>query len=146
MKVNLALQGKSVPQFSKYKANLLGRFRLAGLSDNRIVKNITAGGKVSWQSKSAVGFYGAAPEADGLVREYDANRPIWEKPHTYVDLFCTYDFHMFSNRVKSTLQFNVRNVTESGHLQAFGANPDGSLYNYRIFDPREFIVSLSFDL
>jgi hypothetical protein len=146
MKVNLALDGKSVPQFSKYKANFLTRFRLAALSQNEIIKNITVGGKASWQSKSAVGFYGAAPEADGLVREYDANRPIWEKPHTYVDLWASYDLRWFKNRIKSTIQLNVRNVTESGRLQAFGVNPDGTRYNYRIIDPREFILSMSFDL
>jgi hypothetical protein len=41
---------------------------------------------------------------------------------------------------------NVRNITESGHLQGVGVNPDGQFWQYRIVDPRQYILSASFDL
>jgi hypothetical protein len=40
----------------------------------------------------------------------------------------------------------VRDAFEGGRLQAVGANPDGSIYAWRIVDPRRFILSASFDL
>jgi hypothetical protein len=35
---------------------------------------------------------------------------------------------------------------ESGRLQPIAVNPDGVPYAYRIIDPRQFILSASFDL
>jgi len=41
---------------------------------------------------------------------------------------------------------NIRNATESGHLQGVAINPDGKFYSYRIIDPRQFIFTTTFDL
>jgi hypothetical protein len=41
---------------------------------------------------------------------------------------------------------NVRNLQESGRLQAIGVFPDGTPNAYRIVDPRQFILSATFDL
>jgi hypothetical protein len=49
-------------------------------------------------------------------------------------------------KVNTTLQFNVRNVQEGGRLQAISAYPDGTPNAYRIIEPRQFILSASFDL
>jgi hypothetical protein len=40
----------------------------------------------------------------------------------------------------------VRNAFEGGRLQAIGVNPDGAPYNFRIIDPRQFILTASFEL
>jgi hypothetical protein len=49
--------------------------------------------------------------------------------------------------VKARFQLNVKNVAENGGgLQATGAFLDGSPSTYRIIDPRQFILSASFDL
>jgi hypothetical protein len=40
----------------------------------------------------------------------------------------------------------VRNVLEDGRLQAIGVNPNGQPYNFRIIDPRQFILTATFDL
>ena len=34
----------------------------------------------------------------------------------------------------------------ASRLQKVGVNPDGSAFAYRIIDPRQFILSASFDL
>ena len=44
------------------------------------------------------------------------------------------------------MQLNVRDVLENGRLQKVAINPAGSTYAYRIIDPRQFILSTSFDL
>jgi hypothetical protein len=58
----------------------------------------------------------------------------------------SYRFRLFENKVRGSLQLNVRNLFEDGRLQAVGANPDGSIYAWRIIDPRRIILSASFDL
>jgi hypothetical protein len=80
------------------------------------------------------------------IIDYNADRPIWQRAQLYCDMFATYDFRMFKNRIRGNVQLNAKNVGESGRLQAFGVNPDGSKYNYRIVDPTEYILSLNFEL
>lgn len=146
MKLQLALQGKSQPQVRKYRFNMLTSYNLAGISSNRILKSTTLGGSVRWEDRGSIGYYGGAPDADTFVREYDVNRPIMDSDHMYVDLFARYAFSLWHNRVKSSVQLNVRNAFENGRLQAFRANPDGTKYAFRIIEPREFVLSLNFDL
>jgi hypothetical protein len=146
MALTMALQGKSVPQGRRYNVNYLTSYRLAGITGNRYLKNATVGGRVNWQDKGIVGYYEGAADADGIVRNYNPNRPIWDDSHFYVDVFFGYDLRLFNDRVRSHIQLNVRNIQESGRLQAYNANPDGTLTRYRIIDPREFVLQVSFDL
>ncbi|HEU5078701.1 MAG TPA: TonB-dependent receptor plug domain-containing protein [Opitutaceae bacterium] len=146
MKLQLALQGKSQPQVRKYRFNMLTSYNLAGISSNRFLKSTTLGGSLRWEDRGSIGYQGGEPDADGLIREYDANRPIMDSTHLYVDFFARYGFSFWKNRVRSSVQLNVRNAFEGGRLQAFRANPDGSEYAFRIIEPREFVLSVSFDL
>lgn len=145
MKLNFALQGKPNPQTRKYRAALLFNYRLAGLFDNKHLKAMNLGVSPRWEDKGAVGFYGKA-DADGTIREYDAAHPIWDDSHFYVDLSWGYDFKMYHGKIASRVQLNARNVLEGGRLQAYAFNPDGTPINYRIVDPREFVLSLNFAL
>ena len=63
----------------------------------------------------------------------------------YVDLFTSYRLKVW-NRANATLQLNVRNVQENGRLQPVSAFPDGTPNAFRIVDPRQFILSATFDL
>jgi hypothetical protein len=106
---------------------------------------------VRWEDKGSIGFYGAAPSQlpgsfQGVILELDPNKPIYDPARYYYDLSLGYRLRLFDDKVRASLQFNVRNVFEGGRLQAVGANPDGSIYAWRIIDPRRFILSASFDL
>jgi hypothetical protein len=154
MQLALALQGLPQPQVRKYKFNTLASYRLAGLSERTWIKNTSVGGSLRWEDKGAIGFYGAAPVTDPanpdagkvFVRAYDPQRPIWDSSHTYLDLFVGHDLRLFQNKIRCHAQLNIRNVLEGGRLQPVGVNPDGTYYNYRIVDPREFVLSVRFDL
>jgi hypothetical protein len=77
----------------------------------------------------------------------DTNRPIYSSPEAYVDLFVSYKMRMYKDRIRATYQFNVKNAFESGgRLQATQAFLDGSRATYRIIDPRQFVLSVSFEL
>ncbi|MDO8544561.1 MAG: TonB-dependent receptor [Opitutaceae bacterium] len=138
-------EGKSRPQIRKHRANLLTSYRLAGLTDHRLVKNVSVGGALRWEDKGAIGYYGVQ-QLPAPVTALDSNRPIYDKARLYVDAFMTYRTKLFGNKVGASFQLNVRNVTEDGRLQAVRANPDGTPNVYRIIDPRQFILSATFDL
>ncbi len=145
LSVDKALEGKSKPQVRRYKFNASTSYRLAGISDNKILKRITIGGAIRWEDKGAINFYGVQ-QLPATVTELDVNRPIWDKAHTYVDAFISYRTKLFNDKVGATFQINGRNLQENGRLQATNAYPDGTPWTYRIVDPRQFIFSATFDL
>jgi hypothetical protein len=142
----VATQGKQRAQTREWRFNVVTNYKLAGITQNRWLKNLDIGGAVRWEDKACIGFYGAAPDADGIVRNYDPDRPIWDKARYYIDLSAGYNIRLFNNKVRCRVQLNVRDIFEGGRLQAVGVNPDGDPYAFRIIDPRQFILSATFDL
>ncbi|HWA24125.1 MAG TPA: TonB-dependent receptor plug domain-containing protein [Lacunisphaera sp.] len=137
--------GKPRPQTREWRFAATTNFKLSGITDHKYFKNLSVGGSLRWEDKAVLGYYGAAPLANGAIVDLDPNRPIYDPARTYVDLLAIYDLKMFDDRVKARLQLNVRNAFENGRLQAFVFNPDGVPWNYRIIDPRQFILSATFD-
>jgi outer membrane receptor for monomeric catechols len=133
------------PQVRRYRGNLTTNFRLAGLSDQWLVKRFNIGGAVRYESKGAIGYYGLQ-ELPAVVTDYDYQRPIWDKAHWYFDAFVGYRTRLWRDKIGATFQLNVRNLQEGGRLQPIAAFPDGSAYSVRIISPRQFILSATFDL
>jgi hypothetical protein len=114
------------------------------------LKGLNVGSAVRWEDKASIGFGGKAPVTvgtfAGAVLELDKDKPYWSKARYYFDLSAGYRFRFLGDKVRTKAQLNIRNVFEDGRLQSVAVNPDGSTYAYRIIDPRQFIVSLNFDL
>jgi hypothetical protein len=146
LKLLVATQGKQRTQTREYRFNVVSNYKFAGLTDNPWLKQLDVGGAIRWEGRASIGFYGAAPDADGIVRNYDPNRPIWDKARYYVDLSSGYNLRLFKDKVRTRIQLNVKNIFENGRLQTVAVNPDGSPYAFRIIDPRQFILSAKFDL
>ena len=53
---------------------------------------------------------------------------------------------LWSDKINAKFQFNVRNIQESGRLLPVSAFPDGTASVYRIVDPRQFILSATFEM
>jgi outer membrane receptor protein involved in Fe transport len=140
-----ATEGKSRPQIRKYRANFSTNYRLAGLTENRILKRFNVGGALRWEDKAAIGYYGVE-QFPAIITTLDPNRPIYDKANLYVDAFIGYRTRLFADKVSATFQLNVRNLTEDGRLQKINAYPDGTPSAFRIVDPRQFILSATFDL
>ena len=138
-------QGKARTQLSRYNTKFSTKFDLAGFSENSILKRFNVGGSVRWKDKAAIGFYGVQ-SLPASITELDGNRPIYDKAQIYVDAFITYRTKIWADRVNTTIQLNVRNLQEGGRLQAIGVYPDGTPHTYRIVDPRQFILTATFDL
>lgn len=146
-KLAIANQGKPRSQVREWRWNATTSYKLAGLGIGRDwVRRTTVGGSLRWEDKGSIGYLGAAPEADGVIRSLDPDKPVYGSSNTNIDLFVSHNLNLFRDKVSTRLQLNVRNVFESGHLQTIGVNPDGQGYNFRIIDPRQFILTMTFEL
>jgi hypothetical protein len=140
------LEGRPRPQIRKYAAKFNTRYQLSGLSENSILKAMSVGSSVRWQDKGAIGFYGVQ-SLPATITALNPNRPIYTPAEAYVDVFVSYNRKLFGDKVRTRFQLNVKNIQESGGgLQATQAFPDGTPLAFRIIDPRQFILSASFDL
>ncbi|MEY4088289.1 MAG: hypothetical protein RJB55_560, partial [Verrucomicrobiota bacterium] len=151
MAVFRALIGRPRPQVRKYSAKFNTRYNLAGVSESRILKNMTVGGSLRYESRGSIGFYGLG-YTQGMdltlpqnkILQLDPNRPIYSPQQVYVDLFTSYRRRFFNDRIRANFQLNVKNVQEGGGgLQKTQAFFDGRAATYRIVDPRQFILSVS---
>jgi hypothetical protein len=142
LKLAIANQGKPRSQVREWRFNSLVNYTF---SEGRL-KDLSLGGALRWEDQAAIGFRGAAPDADGVVRTLDRNRPVFDAARTYVDLSAGYALRLFAGKVRTRLQLNVRNAFEGGRLQPVAVNPDGVPFAYRIIDPRQFILTATFDL
>ena len=113
------------------------------------LKGFGIGGAERWEAKSIIGYYGKASGSSvanpKLLDLSDTNRPIYDKSNFYTDLFVNYKTKIWHDKLALTVQLNVENVTEDGHLQVVAVNYDGSPYGYRIIDSRKFTLTTTFD-
>lgn len=144
MKLAVATQGKIRNQHREWAASLLTNFKFRSRTDNKWLKPLDVGGAIRWNDKAIIGYLGAAPDADGIVRDLDPNKPVYDDARYTLDLSAGYTLKL--KRGTCRLQVNVTNVLEDGRLQAFAVNPDGTPWGYRIVDPRQFILTATFDL
>jgi hypothetical protein len=154
MAVFRALIGRPRPQIREYSAKFSTRYNLAGITDNKILKNMSVGGSLRYSSKGSIGFYGLG-YTQGMdltlpqnkILQLDPNRPIWSDSEIFVDVFASYKTKLWHDKVRATFQLNVKNIQDSGgRLIPTSAFFDGRASTYRIVDPRQFILSASFDL
>lgn len=148
LRIDGATQGTARPQIREWRFNLATSYRLAGITQHKILRNVTAGGGVRWESRGAIGFYGIPINGSlEAAEELDPKRPIWDKAHAYFDGFVSYQARFFGDKVRARFQLNVRNIQEShAHLQPVGAYPNGQPHTFRIVDPRTFVFTTTFDL
>ena len=155
MAVFRATIGRPRPQVREYSSKFSTRYNLSGLfSENRVLKNMSVGGSLRYASKGSIGFFGKGytPGMDltlpaNRILQLDPNRPIYSSADVNVDVFVGYRTKLFADKVRANFQLNVRNVQEDGgRLQKTAAFFDGRASTYRIVDPRQFILSASFEL
>lgn len=140
------LEGRPRPQMAKYNFRFSTRYQLSGITENKILRNVTVGGAMRWIDKKAIGFLGVQ-SLPATITALDTNKPVYSPAETQVDLFVAYRTRLFSDKVRANFQLNVKNAGEKGGgLLPTAVFPDGTPLAYRIVDPRQFILSASFEL
>ena len=138
-------EGTANPQIRRYNFKVSTNFNLRGITEHKILRNVDVGGAIRWEDKGAIGYFGNK-DAAGIYTTLNAKAPIYDSAHTYVDLNLGYKTKLWASKVGSSFRLTCRNLQESGHLQAIAAYPDGTPNTYRIVDPRQFILTATFDL
>jgi hypothetical protein len=137
--------GQAAPNQRKYH----GAFNTGYDFSTRWIKGFGVGAAERWESKSVIGYYGRSSHSNtttpNLLDLSDVSRPIYDKANYYTDLFVKYQHKVWSDRIAWTLQLNVENVFENGHLQTVAVNYDGTPYGYRIIDSRKFTLTSTFE-
>ncbi|MEZ5275327.1 MAG: TonB-dependent receptor [Opitutaceae bacterium] len=136
------LEGQASPGQRRYHYTYLTSYNFT----EGALEGFGVGGAVRWEDKAIIGYYGRpnpGTGSDDLVLA-DVDRPIWDDARTYVDFWVSYTTR-FGDGSRLKLQLNVVDVFESGGLQPVSVNYDGSESAFRIVDPRQFILSATFD-
>jgi hypothetical protein len=139
-----ALEGAVSPNQRIYRGSFLTNYVF---SEGKL-KGWAVGGAERYESKAAVGYYGKAanPLLPTVINASDITRPVYlDNGNFYTDLWVSYTRRIFNDKVRMKVQLNVNNVTEDGHLQPVAVNWDGQPWGFRIIDPRQFILTTSFD-
>ncbi len=139
------LEGQAAAGQRKYNWTFLTNY----VFDSGALKGWSVGGAQRWADKAVIGYYGRASGADAanpnLIDMADVNRPIYDEAMWYTDLWVAYTRKVFNDKVRMKIQLNVADVFQSGELKPVAVNYDGSVSAYRIIDPRQFILSATFD-
>lgn len=140
------LQGQSVMGQRKYRWSFLTTYSFT----EGALRGFSVGGSQRWEDKAVIGYYGKASgvnfyNGQPVMDMSDVTRPIYDDAQFYTDIWVAYRRPLFNNKVGMKLQLNVMNVFEGGELRPVAVNYDGSPYSFRIIDPRQFILTASFD-
>ncbi|MBC2606109.1 hypothetical protein [Pelagicoccus albus] len=141
MALQKKLEGKVSPSQREWRWNVITNYAF----EDGPLKNFGIGGSLRWEDEAAIGYLGGEPDSDGIVRQLDADSPVYDDSQYHVDFWASYRMKAFSDKVDVKFQFNVRDLFEDGGLQAVGVNPDGSASAYRIVDSREFFFTTTFE-
>ena len=138
------LNGQAAPGQRRYRASFLTNYSFEG---DRF-KGFFVGGSQRWEDKAVIGYFGKSSGANAdpaFLDVSDTTRPIYDDANFYTDAWIGYTRKIMDGKVRMKIQLNVNDVFESGGLQVTAVNYDGSPYSFRIVDPRQYILTASFD-
>jgi outer membrane receptor protein involved in Fe transport len=145
VKLAKALEGKRTQGQREWNSSVISTYRFI----SGPLKSFEFGGGVRFQDKAIIGYLGAAPDPDGIIRSLNPDKPVYDSPKPAFDAWASRSFHLpqwAGEKIRAKVQLNVRNLTEGGHIEPIAINPDGQVSTYRIIDPRQWFLSVTFDL
>ncbi len=138
------LEGQAAPGQRKYRWSYITNY----LFTEGPMTGFSFGGALRWEDEAIIGYHGRSSGANAdptYMDVSDVNRPIYDESNLYTDLWVGYTRRIMDDKVRMKLQLNVANAFEGGSLRVVGVNFDGSPHSYRIIDPRQFILTATFD-
>jgi hypothetical protein len=138
-----ALEGATSPLEREYHGSFLTNY----VFREGKLKGFSVGGSQRWESKAAIGFHGKVgdPGQPTVINLADVTRPIYDSGNYYTDLWFAYTRKIANDKVRMKIQFNINNATEGGRLMPIQTNLDGQSWAYRIIDPRQYVLTTTFE-
>jgi outer membrane receptor protein involved in Fe transport len=149
---NLAITNMYVPYLNAVASNgspvqELRRWRFNAVTNYDFrsgrLKGISIGGAARWQDRVAIGFPPKRNEANAWV--YDVTRPFYGSDELDFDVWLRYSRRILQDRVRWTIQLNVRDLLGTNDLIAVTAQPNGQVASARIPQPNKWTLTNTFD-
>jgi len=135
----LAANGSPVQELRRWRFNAVTNydFRTGKL------KGFSIGGAARWQDRVAIGFPAKRNEAGAWV--YDVSNPYYGSDDLKFDAWLRYGRRAFGDKVRWSIQLNVRDLMAGDDLIAVTAQPNGQVASARIPQPNKWTVTNTFE-
>lgn len=134
----LAANGSPVQELRKWRFNMVTNYDFR----TGMFKNFSIGGAARWQDKVAVGFPAVRNAAGAWV--YDVTRPYYGSDDLKFDAWLRYGRRVFSDKIRWSIQLNVRDLLADDDLIAVTAQPNGQIASARIPQPNKWTITNTF--
>ena len=135
----LAANGSPVQELRRWRFNAVTNydFRTGPL------KGFAIGGAARWQDRVAMGFPAKQNAAGAWV--YDVTKPYYGSTELDFDGWIRYGRKILNDRVRWSVQLNVRDLLGGDELIAVTAQPNGQVASARIPQPNKWTITNSFE-
>lgn len=135
----VAADGSPVQELRRWRYNLVNNY---DFREGKL-RGFSVGGAVRWQDRVATGFP-VKKNAIG-VWVYDVSSPFYGSNEINFDTWIRYGRKMLNDKVRWSLQVNVRDLLGSGELIAITSQPNGQVASARIPQPNKWTLTNSFE-
>ncbi|MBI5688704.1 MAG: TonB-dependent receptor plug domain-containing protein [Verrucomicrobia bacterium] len=135
----LAANGSPVQELRRWRFNVVSNY---DFRSGRL-KGWSIGGAARWQDKVAIGFPAKQNAAGAWV--YDVTRPFYDSDQINYDGWLRYGRRIFNDKIRWSVQLNVRDLFGSEDLIAVTAQPNGAVASARIPQPNKWTITNSFE-
>ncbi|MES2692078.1 MAG: TonB-dependent receptor plug domain-containing protein [Verrucomicrobiota bacterium] len=134
----LAANGSPVQELRRWRFNVVTNYDFR----TGMFKNFSLGGAARWQDKVATGFPAIRNAAGAWV--YDVAHPYYGSDDLKFDAWLRYGRRVFSDKIRWSIQLNVRDLLSDDDLIAVTAQPNGQVASARIPQPNKWTITNTF--
>ncbi len=134
----LAANNSAVQELRKWRFNFVTNYEFT----RGPLKGFSIGGAARWQDRVAIGYGVKKNDAGQWVS--DVNQPYYGSDELDVDLWLKYTRRLLRDKVRWTVQLNVRDLLGNDDLIAVTAQPNGTTASFRIPQPQQWTVTNTF--
>ncbi len=134
----LAANGANVQELRKWRFNFVTNYDFT----RGPLKGFSVGGATRWQDKVAIGY--GVKKNDLGVWVSDVDQPFYASDQLNVDLWLRYARKFNHDKIRWSVQLNVRDVFGTDDLIAVTAQPNGQTASARIPQPKQWSITNTF--
>ncbi len=135
----VAANGSPVQELRKWRFNYVTNYDFRSGK----LRGFSVGGAARWQGKVAVGFPVKRNEIGAWV--YDVTRPYYGSDDLKFDAWIRYGKRVFGDKIRWSIQLNVRDLLADEDLLAVTAQPNGQIASARIPQPNKWTITNTFE-
>ena len=135
----VAANGAPVQELRKWRFNLVTNYDFRSGK----LRGFSVGGAARWQDKVAIGFPVKLNEIGRYV--YDVSRPFYGSDDLKFDAWLRYGKRFYGDKIRWSIQLNVRDLLADDDLIAVTAQPNGQVASARIPQPNKWTLTNTFE-